>query len=84
MTKKNTLAGWRVTGNWPISRRKALAHPEIQPNKKEMTPILNGHRDRQTDSNNTLKTSRHIRDLGKNKSPSIRRRYSMILRGFKA
>ncbi|KAJ0126828.1 Poly [ADP-ribose] polymerase 2 [Fusarium oxysporum f. sp. albedinis] len=29
-------------------------------------------------------TSRHIRDLGKNKSPSTRRRYSVISKGFKS
>src|SRR6478736_5231193 len=34
MTKKNILSGWRVTGNWPISRRKALIHPEIQPDNE--------------------------------------------------
>ncbi|KAL9564033.1 hypothetical protein ACKAV7_011807 [Fusarium commune] len=84
MTKKNILSGWRVTRNWPISRRKALIHPEIQPDKKETTPGSDGHRDGQVDSDNTPKTSRHIRDLGKNKSPSIRRRYSVISRGFEA
>ncbi|OBS16091.1 hypothetical protein FPOA_27761 [Fusarium poae] len=84
MTKKNILSGWRVTGNWPISRRKALAHPEIQPDKKETTPASEGAKDRQTDSDNTPKTSRHIRDLGKNKSPSTRRRYSVISKGFEA
>jgi hypothetical protein len=84
MTKKNILSGWRVTGNWPISRRKALAHPEIQPDKKETTPGSEGPKDRQTDSDNTPKTSRHIRDLGKNKSPSTRRRYSVISKGFEA
>ncbi|SCO92624.1 uncharacterized protein FRV6_16752 [Fusarium oxysporum] len=76
MTKKNILSGWRVTGNWPISRRKALMHPEIQPDKKETTPGSDGHRDGQVDSDHTPTTSRHIRDLGKNKSPSTRRRYS--------
>jgi hypothetical protein len=30
------------------------------------------------------KTSRHIRDLGKNKTPSTRRRYSVICKGFEA
>ncbi|KAJ0130553.1 Uncharacterized protein HZ326_26345, partial [Fusarium oxysporum f. sp. albedinis] len=60
MTKKNILSGWRVTGNWPISRRKALIHPEIQPDKKEATPGSDGHRDGQVDSDNTPKTSRHI------------------------
>jgi hypothetical protein len=84
MTKKNILSGWRVTGNWPISRRKALMHPEIQPDKKETTPASDGHRDGQVDSDNTPKTSRHIRDLRKNKSPSTRRRYSVILKGFEA
>ncbi|KAG6979718.1 hypothetical protein FocnCong_v010367 [Fusarium oxysporum f. sp. conglutinans] len=84
MTKKNILSGWRVTGNWPISRRKALMHPEIQPDKKESTPASDGHRDGQVDSDNTPKTSRHIRDLGKNKSPSTRRRYSVISKGFEA
>ncbi|KAJ3454118.1 hypothetical protein MRS44_018012 [Fusarium solani] len=84
MTKKNILSGWRVTGNWPISRRKALIHPEIQPDKKETTPGSDSHRDGQVDSDNTPKTSRHIRDLGKNKSPSTRRRYSVISKGFEA
>jgi len=84
MTKKNILSGWRVTGNWPISRRKALMHPEIQPDKKETTPGSDGHRDGQVDSDHTPTTSRHIRDLGKNKSPSTRRRYSVISRGFEA
>ncbi|KAH7471797.1 hypothetical protein FOMA001_g13364 [Fusarium oxysporum f. sp. matthiolae] len=84
MTKKNILSGWRVTGNWPISRRKALMHPEIQPDKKETTPASDGRRDGQVDSDNTPKTSRHIRDLGKNKSPSTRRRYSVISKGFEA
>ncbi|RFN43413.1 hypothetical protein FIE12Z_12353 [Fusarium flagelliforme] len=84
MTKKNILSGWRVTGNWPISRRKALMYPKIQPDKKETTPGSDGHRDGQVDSDNTPKASRHIRDLGKNKSPSTRRRYSVISKGFEA
>jgi hypothetical protein len=84
MTKKNILSGWRVTGNWPISRRKALMHPETQSDKKETTRASDGHRDGQVDSDNTPKTSRHIGDLGKNKSPSTRRRYSVISKGFEA
>ncbi|KAJ0128525.1 Uncharacterized protein HZ326_28379 [Fusarium oxysporum f. sp. albedinis] len=84
MTKKNILSGWRVTGNWPISRRKALIHAEIQPDKKETTPGSDSHREGQVDSDNTPKTSRHIRDLGKNKSPSTRRRYSVISKWFEA
>ncbi|RKK57120.1 hypothetical protein BFJ69_g17571, partial [Fusarium oxysporum] len=52
--------------------------------KKETTPGSDGHRDGQADSDNTPETSRHIRDLGKNKSPSTRRRYSVISKGFEA
>ncbi|KAJ0131291.1 hypothetical protein HZ326_25608 [Fusarium oxysporum f. sp. albedinis] len=59
-------------------------HTEIQPDKKETTPGSDGHRDGQVDSDHTPTTSRHIRDLGKNKSPSTRRRYSVISRGFEA
>ncbi|KAG6996937.1 hypothetical protein FocnCong_v015331 [Fusarium oxysporum f. sp. conglutinans] len=84
MTKKNILSGWRVTGNWPISRRKALLRPEIQSDKKETTPGSDGHRDGQVDSDHKPTTSRHIRDLGKNKSRSTRRHYSVISKGFEA
>jgi hypothetical protein len=82
MTKKNILSGWRVAGNWPNSRSKALTHPEIQPDRKEVTPASDGPKDGQVDPDSTPKTSRHIRDLGKNKSPSTRRRYSVISKGF--
>jgi hypothetical protein len=37
-TQKNIRAGWRVTGNWPISKAKALRHPEIQEDKREVIP----------------------------------------------
>ncbi|EGU87113.1 hypothetical protein FOXB_02368, partial [Fusarium oxysporum f. sp. conglutinans Fo5176] len=84
MTKKNILSGWRVAGNWPISRRKALMHSENQPDKKETTPGSDSHRDGQVDSDHTPTTSRHIRDLGKNKSLLTTRRYSVISRGFEA
>ncbi|KAL9567450.1 hypothetical protein ACKAV7_008400 [Fusarium commune] len=66
------------------ARAVALMHPEIEPNKKETTPGSDGHRDGQVDSDHTPTTSRHIRDLGKNKSPSTRRRYFVISRGFEA
>jgi hypothetical protein len=38
MTKKKILSGWRVTGNWPISRAKALRHPEIQQDRPNGSP----------------------------------------------
>jgi hypothetical protein len=80
MTLKNILSGWRVTGNWPIPRAKALRHPEIQADKikasPEPTPYLG--------SDNTPKTSRQIRDLSKNKTPNTRRWYAVIAKGFAA
>lgn len=80
MTEKIIRSGWRVTGNWPISRTKALRHPEIQADKEEAAtktvPYL--------ESDDTPKCSRHIRDMAKNKTPSTRRRYAMIAKGFEA
>src|SRR5580700_4263727 len=74
MTKKNVLSGWRVTGNWPISRAKALRHPEIQEDRDSSpeppSPYLG--------SDDTPKTSRQICDLGKNKTPATRRRYTIV------
>ena len=78
MTSKNILSGWRITGNWPISRAKALRHSEIQADKikasPEPTPYLG--------SDDTPKTSRQICDLSKNKTPNTRRRYAVIAKGF--
>jgi hypothetical protein len=34
-TKETVKNAWRTTGNWPISRRKAVAHPEIQADKEK-------------------------------------------------
>ncbi|KAJ3455463.1 hypothetical protein MRS44_016945 [Fusarium solani] len=36
MRKDIILSGWRFTGNRPINRRKALIHPEIQPDKEKV------------------------------------------------
>jgi hypothetical protein len=56
MTEKIIRSGWRVTGNWPISRAKALWHPEIQADKVEVitkpVPYLG--------SDDTPKCSRYI------------------------
>ncbi len=81
MTLTNILSGWRITGNWPISRAKALRHPEIQADKTEersLKPIP------YLGSDDTPKTSRQIRDLGKNKTPATQRRYAVIAKGFEA
>ena len=77
MTKKNVLSGWRVTGNWPISRAKALRHPEIQNDRVEVTPEPIPF----IASDQTPKSSRQIRDHGKNKTPRTRRRYAVIAKG---
>src|SRR3954452_2674477 len=80
MTKKNILSGWRLTGNWPISRVKALRHPEIQHIRVEVTPEPVPS----LASDNTPKSSRQIRDLSKHKTPRTRRRYTVIAKGFEA
>ena len=78
MTQKNILSGWRVTGNWPISRVKALRHPEIQQDRVKASPEYKPY----LGSDDTPKTSRHIRDLGKSKTPATRRRYTKIAKGW--
>jgi DDE superfamily endonuclease len=83
ITSKNILSGWTVTGNWPISRAKALRHPEIQVDKADRAspePVPSPY----LGSDNTPKTGRHIRDLSKNKTPCTRRRYAVIAKGFEA
>lgn len=80
MTIKNIRSGWRVTGNWPISRAKALRHPEIQADKVEASPEPAPY----FGSDDTPKTSRQIRDLGKSKTPRTRRRYAVIAKGFES
>ena len=79
MTKKNILSRWRVTGNWPISRAKALRHPEIQADKIEVGVESISY----LGSDDTPKCSRQIRDLGKNKTPTTRRRYAIIAKVLK-
>ena len=81
LTKKIILSGWRVTGNWPISRTKALRHPEIQEDKTQTSPEPTAP---YLNSDDTPKTSRHIRDLGKSKTPATRRRYAVIAKGFES
>jgi hypothetical protein len=84
MTKKNILSGWRVTGNWPISRAKGLRHPEIQQDKPNGSPRVTPEPRLYLGSDDTPQTSRQIRDLGLNKTPKTRRRYSVIAKGFEA
>ncbi|RKK87009.1 hypothetical protein BFJ68_g17081 [Fusarium oxysporum] len=84
MTRKNILSAWRVTGNWPISREKALRHPEIQQDRPNGSPRATPEPRPYFDSDDTPQTSRQIRDLGLNKTPKTRRRYNVIAKGFEA
>src|SRR5208282_946458 len=70
ITEKNILSGWRITRNWPISRTKALRYPEIQEDKADRTEIRSPEPTPYFSSDDTPKTSRQIRDLGKNKTPT--------------
>ena len=81
-TERNIRSGWRVTGNWPISRLKALSHPEIHSDQAKSLLISSPPKAPYFGSDDTPKTSRHIRDLGRNKSPHTRNRYSLIAKGF--
>jgi hypothetical protein len=84
MTKKNILSDWRVTGNWPISRAKALRHPEIQQDRPNGSPTATPEPRPYLGSDDTPQTSRQIRDLGVNKTPKTRTRYNLIAKGFGA
>jgi hypothetical protein len=79
---KNIQAAFRTTGNWPISQRKAFSHPEIQQKAEHTTPERELDPKIEYDSKVTSKTSRDVRDYGKNKSPSNRRRYNTISKGY--
>ncbi|KAI8710609.1 HTH CENPB-type domain-containing protein [Fusarium sp. LHS14.1] len=82
--KEVILSGWRFTGNWPINRRKALAHPEIQPDKEKVVERFKTPSPPQLHSDDTPKTSRQVRDLAKHRSRPTRRKYSKIAKGLGA
>jgi len=83
-TPKDIMAGWRVTGNWPISRAKAFRHPEIQADTPEESSLEASPVGSHLGSDDTPKHSRHIRDLSKGKTPRTRRRYGKIAKAFQA
>ncbi|KAG6990217.1 Pogo transposable element with ZNF domain [Fusarium oxysporum f. sp. conglutinans] len=84
MRKKIILSGWRFTGNWPINRGKALAHPEIQPDKEKVLEGFKTPSPPHLDSDDTPETSRQVRDLAKHRSRPTRRKYSKIAKGLEA
>ncbi|KAG6989496.1 Pogo transposable element with ZNF domain [Fusarium oxysporum f. sp. conglutinans] len=58
MRKKIILSGWRFTGNWPMNRYKALAHPEIQPDEEKVLEGFKTPSPPHLDSDDTPETSR--------------------------
>lgn len=89
LTKKNIESGFRVTGNWPISRKKALSHPEINPDKEDRidrrpTPALSPPAEDGGIPSDTPTTSRQIKDLGKYEAPSVRRKFQKAAKAYDA
>jgi uncharacterized coiled-coil protein SlyX len=84
MRKKIILSGWRFTENWPTNRRKALAHPEIQPDKEKVLEGFKTTSPPHLDSDDTPETSCQVRDLAKHRSRPTRRKHSKIAKGVEA
>lgn len=61
-------SAWRVTGNWPISRPKALVHEEIQHDHVSTPDSSISESTTQTSPS----MSRQIRDLASKSSPKTR------------
>jgi len=76
MTKKTIQSAWRVTGNWPINRNKALVHPEVQ-QEKEKTPEVSLLSDPLTPS-----TSRHLHRLSNPNAGNLKRTFRKISKAF--
>ena len=86
-TKKNIESGFRVTGNWPISRRKAFIHPEIQLDKDDrgirpISPPLDSNSGGAAEPPNTPTNARQIKDLGVGQAPIVRRLFQKAATAF--
>lgn len=82
MTSQTIKSAWKTTGNWPISRQKALSHPEIQIDKeKRHAPEDNAGK---ANSDEEIpKSGRDIMNLaGPNASTGNRRKFRRISRAF--
>jgi hypothetical protein len=82
LSTKNIQTAFKTTGNWLINRRKTLSHPEIQQKAEHTTPERELDPKIEYDLEITPKTSRDVRNYGKNKSPSTRRCYNTISKGY--
>ena len=83
-TERNIASGWRVTGNWPISRAKALRHAEICPDKVEVDVQGSKPPVRALQEGDTPYAGRQIRDLARHKTPRTWYQYTVIAKGFEA
>src|ERR1700694_6260948 len=87
MTPKNIRSGWRVTGNWPISRRAALMHDELQADQVELPPSPAPNKPQIAapfGEDETTKCSRQLRDFGKSKTPGTQRKWGLAAKGYEA
>jgi hypothetical protein len=84
MRKEIILFGWRYTGNSPLSRHKALTHPEIQPDKEKLQEQFQTPSPPPLHSDDTPKTSRQVRDMAKHRSRPTRWKHSKITKGLEA
>jgi hypothetical protein len=76
------LSGRRFTGNWPVSRQKALKHPEIQPDKKSVADQFKTPSPPQVHSDDMPTTSRQVRDQARHRSHPTRKKYRKIAKGL--
>jgi hypothetical protein len=79
-TERNIKSAWRTTGNWPISRLKALTHPECNEDKEKRRA------EREPESDDEMpKSGRDIMDLaGANPTAADRRKFRKIGLAFDA
>ncbi|KAL2887703.1 transposase [Ceratocystis lukuohia] len=82
MVKRNVLSSWGVTGNQLVSRAKALRHLEIQEDRPDDNPKRAPEQAPYFGSDDTPKSSRHIRDLRLNRTPKMRTQYDVMAKGF--
>ncbi|RFN45101.1 hypothetical protein FIE12Z_10652 [Fusarium flagelliforme] len=84
MRKKIILSGWRFNGNWPINHRKALAHPEIQPDKEKVLDGFKTPSSPHLDSDDTPETSRQMKVAIQNaRITGLEEQVSQLRRGKK-
>src|SRR3569833_2525228 len=89
-TERNIASWRRVTGNWPISRAKALRHAEICPDKEEVDVQGQDGQSGQDGQKPALKDGDtpqagcQFRDLVSNKTPGTSHQYAVIAKGFEA